>query len=630
MRSLFLLALLLPFRSRAQQVTIVPEFPQRGQQVTVTWHPETGAPVKGPVTLVFTYSNLYELPLKMSLQPSDSGWTTSFVLPRYATFATFYVQAGDRKITPSAGGHYELAVYAAGKTPVKNGYLYKGYSLSAQWGRSPHLAADQAAMYRKELSLYPDNYEAKIRLYQYEISQASSDPHRRDSLLRQAHAVIAAKFDSDPTTMGNLNYVTMGYLILGENSRLDSIRRIVMERYPHLPIAKELVVDVIRKEKDTARMIARLEEELKDETPQASEGYAGMHGILFDYYAAHGESVRALLHARSTLSKNSPYYPGELQDITRTLADAGIASDTALSYAALSLQAADSFPVGIIRYFPETGYIPSYVPDSVRRVAVAKAKGNTLALMGKIYLTKGDRASALRMTDSALSVSADERTLEYAAGVYEKLDAYEKAYAVYRQWMAGAAKLDTVAVAAMKRTYRSWKGSFDGWEPAYEALLTERRMKLVSELRLQQLHAKAPSLDSIVDLTGKPVPPASLKGKVIVIDFWATWCLPCMEEMPYLQKVYEGYKNDPRVAFMVINSGARNTLKDAQNWFGNKKYSFPVYFHTNPNVGEVFGFNVIPAVFVIDRAGTLQFKTIGFEGAGMEEKLKGEIGLLLK
>ncbi|HVW62981.1 MAG TPA: TlpA disulfide reductase family protein, partial [Puia sp.] len=378
------------------------------------------------------------------------------------------------------------------------------------------------------------------------------------------------------------------------------------------------------------RMIARLEEELKDETPQAREGSAGMHSILFDYYAAHGKNDRALLHARGTLSKNSPYYPEELLDITRTLADAGIASDTALSYAARSLQAADSFPVGIIRYFPETGYIPSYVPDSVRRVAVAKAKGNTLALMGKIYLAKGDKATALRLTDSALSVSADERTLQYAAGVYEKLGAYDKAYATYRQWMAGAAKMDTAAVAGMKRTYRLWKGSFDGWEPAYEALLTERREKLVGELRLQQLHAKAPSLDSIVDLKGRPVLPAALKGKVIVIDFWATWCLPCMEEMPYLEKVYEGYKNDPRVVFMVINSGARNTLKDAQNWFGNKKYSFPVYFHTNPNVGEVFGFNVIPAVFVIDRAGRLQFKTIGFEGAGMEEKLKGEIELLLK
>jgi thiol-disulfide isomerase/thioredoxin len=620
--------LLLPFLSMAQDVQITPRFPQRGEQVTVSWQPDPGqlAP-HAPVSMIFTYSNLYELPLKINLQPAGSSWKTSFVLPRYATFATFYLQAGDKKITPAAGGHYELAVYKADGTPVKNGYLYKSYSLSAQWGRSAHLAADQAALYHKELTVYPDNYEARIRLYQYEISQAP--PAVQDSLRQQAHAVIAAKFESDPTAMGNLNYVTMGYLILGENSRLDSIRKVVMDRFPHLPIGKELMVDVIRKEKDTAKMVARLEQELKEETPAGRDAYAAMHEILFDYYAAHGDSARALLHASGMLPERSPYLPEVLLDVTRTLTEAHLAPDAALDYAVRSLQSADSTPAGLIRYFPETGYIPSYVSDSVRKVAVAKAKGNALALMGRIYADKGDKVHALQMTDNALAVSADGKTLQYAAMAYEKLAAYEKAYTTHRQWMIGAGTVDTAAVRAMKDNYRLSKGSANGWEKAYAAFLAERRDKLMEALRVQQLHAKGPSLDSIVDLTGKPVLPSSLKGKVVVIDFWATWCVPCMEEMPYLQKVYEVYKNDPRVVFMVINSGAKNTLKDAQNWFGNKKYSFPVYFHTNPNVGDVFGFNVIPAVFVIDGEGKLQFRTIGFEGEGMEEKLKAEIGVAL-
>ena len=253
-----------------------------------------------------------------------------------------------------------------------------------------------------------------------------------------------------------------------------------------------------------------------------------------------------------------------------------------------------------------------------------------LALIGMIYANKGDRTSALRMTDSALSISKDEKTLEYAAKVYEIAGAYKRSYETYRQGLINTGKTDTIIISAMQRNYRLWKGDLKGWDQEYTAVLTSKREKLTGELRLQQLHAKAPSLDSIVDLKGKAVSPASLKGKVLIIDFWATWCVPCMEEMPYLQKVYDVYKNDPRVAFMVINSEARNTLKDAQGWFGNKKYSFPVYFHTNPNVGDIFGFNVIPATYVIDREGMLQFKSIGFEGPEVEEKLKAEIGLLLK
>jgi thiol-disulfide isomerase/thioredoxin len=322
--------------------------------------------------------------------------------------------------------------------------------------------------------------------------------------------------------------------------------------------------------------------------------------------------------------------------ITRTLAESRLAPDTALAYAARSLQWADSFPAGIIRYFPETGYIPSYVSDSARRSVVQKAKGNSLALMSLIYADKSLKSShpyrslALRTADSAIAVSPDEKTLQVVATAFERLGLPENAYTAYHQLILEAGTTDTALVGAMKKNYLGWKGSMDGWEKEYDALIAAKKVKLMSALRQKQLHAKAPPLDSIVDLTGKAVLPESLRGKVIVIDFWATWCMPCMEEMPYLQKVYAIYRNDPRVAFMVINSGARNTLQDAQRWFGNKKYSFPVYFHTNPAVGDVFGFTVIPAVFVIGPDGLLQFKTIGFEGPDMEAKLGAEIKILLK
>jgi thiol-disulfide isomerase/thioredoxin len=628
-----------------QQVTITPSFPQRGQSVTISFHPEQPGrggqpfPAGSTVTLVFTYSNLYELPIRIAMQRGDSDWHTSFILPRYATFATFYIQAGDRKITPPGGGHYELAVYTKDNTPVKSGYLYKAYSLSAQWGRSAHLAGDQAALYRKELAAYPGNYEARVRLYQYEISQATPGGHEK--LRKKANDFIATKFESDPTSMGNLNYVTMGYLILGESSRLDSIRQVVIGRFPHLPIAKELITDSIRKDKDSARMIARLEKELQDETPAGKDAYDNMHEILFEYYAAHEDSARALLHARAMLPERSPYLPEVLLHITRTLAEAGLTPDTALAYATRSLQLADSFPAGIIRYFPETGYIPSYVSDSTRQSVVRKAKGNSLGLMSMIYANKSMEpmhhganqllhSLALRTADSAIALSPDQKTLQYVATAFERVGLHERAYNTYRRLTLESGAVDTAIITAMRENYRLWKGGMQGWDTAYTSLQTAKRQKLMTSLRGQQLHAAAPPLNNIVDLSGRPVRPESLQGKVIVIDFWATWCVPCMKEMPYLQKVYDVYKNDPEVVFLVINSGARNTLQDAQNWPGNKKYSFPVYFHTNPAVGDVFGFNVIPAIFVIGPKGRLQFRTIGFEGPDMEEKLNAEIKILLK
>lgn len=611
---------------------IFPARPQRGGQVTITWQPPdtvaAAALAQQGVTLVFSYSNLYELPLNIQLQQENQNWVTRFTIPKYGVFATFYIKSGERIFKPAPDRHYELAVYAHDSVPVKNGLLYKAYSLGAQMGKAPALKEMQAALYKKELALYPGNYEAKVRLAQYEASTAPQE--KQAALLQKANAIIAQKFEEDPGHMANLNYVTMGYLILGENSRLDSIRQVVMQRYPASPAAKELVTGEINKEKDTTLKIARLEKELQTETPAEEEAYQGMHEILFDYYVAVGNAAKALYHARKTISPNSPYLPQTLLDISRTLSTQKLAPDSALAYAQRSLALANQFPAGLIRYFPETGYIPSYVDDSTRQAVHRKAKSNILALMGRIYADKNEAAQAVQYTDSATALAAQEQTLRDAAYSYEQLHQYGKAFGLYQQLVLQLNREDSSAFTALHRNYVSWKGSDQGWATQLQAIETEKKEKLLAVLRKQQLRQQAPSLQGIVNLQGQPVPPDSLRNKIILIDFWATWCVPCMQEMPYLQKVYDVYKNDPRIAFMIINSGARNTLTDAQNWFGNKKYSFPVYFHTNPAVGDVFGFNVIPATYIIDRKGLLQFKSIGFEGPGVEEKLKNEIALLLK
>ncbi|SFG61912.1 TlpA family protein disulfide reductase [Pedobacter insulae] len=63
-----------------------------------------------------------------------------------------------------------------------------------------------------------------------------------------------------------------------------------------------------------------------------------------------------------------------------------------------------------------------------------------------------------------------------------------------------------------------------------------------------------PAVDfTAIDLAGKPVKLSSLKGKVIYVDLWATWCGPCMQEMPYFEKLKEKYKNNPNVAFVSLS-----------------------------------------------------------------------------
>lgn len=588
-----LLLLLLPALAGAQQrVAISPEKPGRGQTVTVTFDPSVpGSPIPAnasSVTLNFTYSNFYDLPWKIKMDKKDGKWTTSFKLAKFAVFATFTLISGDAADKPAKDKHYEVAVYENGK-PVENGHLYKGYSLGAQLGKSPVLADSQAKQYEEELALYPDNYEAKVRLLQYKMS--ISEGKEKEKYYQQAHKVIADRFYTAPTVMGNVNKVTMAYLILGERSRVDSIYKVVRERYPDTEIGRDLRSGAISQEPDTTRRIALYEAALKAETPGNTREFSSMHEQLFDLYAARKNEAKVRYHAaKITLDTANPYLPNTYKSMAQTLLDHNVAPDLARGYAEKALAMADRFPAGVIRYFPETGHIYPAVDDSTRRAVTAKARGNMLSMLGLIDMKTGNTQDAAAKMKEALQTSTDKETLDNVAAFYQ----------------------------------------LAGMQNELKVLNALREKELAAKIAAQRINRPAPSLAAFVDMKGKPVDPEAFKNKVVLIDFWATWCIPCMQEMPYIQRLYDQYKNNPDVAFMIVNSGARNTLSDAQGWSGNKKYAFPVYYNTDPEVGEKFKFTIIPATYIIDKKGNIQFGNIGFEGPEVETKLRLQLEQVLQ
>jgi thiol-disulfide isomerase/thioredoxin len=588
-----LILLLLPAFVRAQQrVTISPERPERGQTVTVTFNPAVpGSPIPADaasVILNFTYSNFYDLPWKIKMEKKAGTWTTSFKLAKFAAFATFTLVSGEAVDKPAPDKHYEVPVFGNGR-PVENGNLYKGYSLSAQLGKSPKLAAAQAAQYEKELALYPGNYEAKVRLLQYKMS--ISEGKEREKYYAQAHKIIADRFNTAPTVMGNLNKVTMAYLILGERSRVDSIYKVVRERYPETETGRDLRASVIGKEPDTARRIALLEEALKAETPANTGEFSSMHEQLFDLYAALKNETKVRYHAgKIRLDTTNPYLPNAYKSMAQTLLDYNVAPDLARSYAEKALAMAGRFPAGIIRHFPETGHIYPAVDDSTRHAVTARAKANMLSILALLDMKAGRNGDAAAKMKEALNTSADKETQDNAALFYKQA----------------------------------------GMQEELAALNALREKELAAKIAAQQINRPAPSLAAFVDMKGNPVKTEALKNKVILIDFWATWCIPCMEEMPYVQRLYDQYKSNPDVVFMIVNSGARNTLADAQGWKGHRQYSFPVYYNTDPEVGEKFRFNIIPATYIIDRNGNIRFGNIGFEGPEVETKLRLQLEQVLQ
>lgn len=157
----------------------------------------------------------------------------------------------------------------------------------------------------------------------------------------------------------------------------------------------------------------------------------------------------------------------------------------------------------------------------------------------------------------------------------------------------------------------------------------ERRKKLAAE------KSNLPPIDGkITTMDGKPVNLSDLKGKIVILDFWATWCGPCRASFPAMQKLYEKYKDNPKIVFAIVDVWERvpDRKKAVSDFMAkNTSYTFPVYLDETDAVVKSFGVTGIPSKFFIGKSGAIQFKEVGFAGEDkFLEEAQDKIALLLE
>ncbi|WP_312398641.1 TlpA disulfide reductase family protein [Chryseobacterium sp.] len=110
------------------------------------------------------------------------------------------------------------------------------------------------------------------------------------------------------------------------------------------------------------------------------------------------------------------------------------------------------------------------------------------------------------------------------------------------------------------------------------------------------------------DIDGKSISTQDFRGKVVFINFWASWCPPCRAEFPSIQKMYEKYKDNQNVEFLTINLD--DDVNAGKKFLEKNKYSIP-FWVSNGNIPQEIYNGSLPTTVILDKNGKIRLKHTG-------------------
>lgn len=298
-----------------------------------------------------------------------------------------------------------------------------------------------------------------------------------------------------------------------------------------------------------------------------------------DYFAFAEEAAKSF--------PKQPQRSYVLDEIAYTLANTGKSLDKAQQYAEEA-----------VRDFPSTG--------EPYKLVMAQ---HTL---GWIKLQRGQYAEALRLLEQAASGADSPTVYDHLAEAYEKTsDKTGKFNALLGAALVSSGEEQNQRLNQLKSEYLK-----SGSEEAFEKLLDERRTSLLRDRALQQRKYESVAPEwTLSGFAGEKLSLKDLKGKIVVLNWWGSWCPPCRAELPHYQQLSEKYKGKG-VVFLGINwerpGEEQERIAKAKKYYEENKFTFQVLLDHDMIAGSSYRVQSFPTVFVIDREGQIRFRNLGY------------------
>jgi thiol-disulfide isomerase/thioredoxin len=133
--------------------------------------------------------------------------------------------------------------------------------------------------------------------------------------------------------------------------------------------------------------------------------------------------------------------------------------------------------------------------------------------------------------------------------------------------------------------------------------------RLFSDMGILQIPPDTDPLEiKLPDPTGRPISLAEFRGKIVFINFWTTWCLACVIEMPSMEKLHQKFKDKN---FVMVAINLQESASRVKQFYKEHKLTFITLLDTTGDVGAGLGIRSIPTTFILDKNGRIIGKALG-------------------
>ena len=597
------------------QLTISNEYPKPGENLDLTY--KTDKDVEAFYAYIVGEKNY---PIDIDFSKKDGEQKSSIKIPDSAVALAFIIKVDDKYDDHDKKG-YLVPLY------TKDGHQIAGSKSAVayyriRYGANYGMKGDETSTLntiKTELEAHPDLKSVWEVPYLQLVFKNNKEDAKK--LIDQYATSVGKKTDAPEKEYAS---ILQFYTMLGEETKVDSIKKITLAKFPKGSTANYEMLEQFQQERDLDKKVEIFKRYSEENKKLGNLGNFMAGNLSRTYYQQKDidnfDKYLSMVDDKSSRASALNNLAWPLAESGENLDQAEKMSKTSLELITSLQQNQDKKP----EYYTHKQYDEN-LKSSYRMYADTYAY--ILFRQGKVKeaITYQEKSNDPKGRD----VEANQRYLDYLMADNQ----FESAKDNAENFIKSGHSNDQIK-AAYKTAYLKINPSGSDVDDNLKTFEKEAYATQMADIKKTMLDEEAPPF-TLKDLEGKDVSLDSYKGKTVILDFWATWCGPCIASFPGMQEVVTKYKNDANVILLFVDTFERgpNREKLVEDFIKTNNYDFHVVYDAELNGGNTFevagkyDISGIPTKVIIGPDGRMKFKSVGYSGSN--EKLVKELDIMI-